>query len=81
VFSGTRETTAPPRGRERLRQEVMPIEPLALDREKPSRLHFARVDDDGGNLDVAALDERAADHGGELGEGQAGAQPPSHPQC
>jgi hypothetical protein len=36
------------RGRQRLREELMSVEPLAFDGEEDRvRLHFARVDDDG----------------------------------
>ncbi len=61
------------RGLQRLRNELMSVEPLALDREEDRvGLDFAAVDDDGGDFDVGILDDFAVRHLGELADGQRG---------
>ena len=59
------------RGGQRLRDELMAVETLALDGEEGGvGLDLAAVDDDGVGGDVAALHDLAAGHLGDLAEGQ-----------
>ncbi len=72
-FAGLRNVSddCAARGLQRLRKELMSVEALAFDGEEDRvGLDLAGVDDDGGGFDFAALDDAAADHGGQLGEGQ-----------
>ena len=58
---------------ERRGDELMAVEALTFDGEEDgARLHLAGVDDDGGRLELGMLEDLAASHRGELGEGQRG---------
>ncbi len=58
---------------ERRGDELMSVEPFPLDGEEDrTGLHLARVDDDGGRLELGVREDFAAGHRGELGEGQRG---------